>query len=196
MAETETSGGSGVGKKFGPLPVWAWAVLAGGALGLVWFLRKSAAAGSATQDKTGGDESGAEPTTIVPVNQGLGADQAQAILDAIKDLQGEISKEEEEEDEEEPPPKSTLPAPVHSKPPTPKPPPRPKPPTKPKPPPKARRYVVTKKWTKLHTPWQSTLWGIAKHEKIKGGWQQLQKINHMHGDPRTHLQPGVKVYLE
>lgn len=192
--EPEHGGGGGMSKKFGPLPVWAWAVLFGGAAGLVWFLRTKsngpAKADFGASDGGGESEGGAEPTNIVPVNQGLGAEQAQAILDAIKELQGDMSEEEEEE---KPPEKTTLPAPLPGKPPKP---PAPKPKPKPKPPPKARRSVITKKWTRLHTPWQSTLWGIANHYKIKGGWQHLQKINHMHGDPKTHLQPGMKIYLE
>lgn len=198
MAEREPErgggGGSGMGKKFGPLPVWAWAVLFGGGLGLVWFLRTRsngpAKADFGASGGSGESEGGDEPTNIVPVNQGLGAEQAQAILDAIKELQGDLSEEEEEE--EKPPGKTTLPAPLPGKPPKPPAPkPRPKPPRKP-----PRRYVTTKKWTKLHTPWQSTLWGIARHYKTPGGWQHLQKINKMHGDPKTHLQPGMKIYLE
>lgn len=193
MAEREPEhgggGGGGVGKKFGPLPVWAWAVLFGGGIGLVWFLRKQASSKAAADTSTTDTSAtAAEPTDIVPVNQGLGADQAQAILDAIKDLQGEVSKEEDEDEEEEKPKPTPLPAPLPGKPP-----PKPKPAPKPKP--KPRPYVVTKKWTTHNTPWQSTLWGIANHYHTKGGWQHLQKINHMHGDPRTHLKPGMKVYL-
>lgn len=189
MAEPERGGGGGIGKKYGPFPVWAWALIVGGGLGLVWFLR-SRSGGAAPADTEGADETegGAEPTTIVPVNQGLGADQAQAILDAIKELQGQISEEEEEEEPGKP---TTLPAPLPG--PAPKPPAKPKP----KPPPKKpRRYVITKKWTRLRTPWQSTLWGIANHYKTPGGWQRLQKINKMHGDPKTHLKPGMKIYIE
>lgn len=137
MAEREPErggGGSGASKKLGPLPYWAWALIVGAGAGILWYWRRNAGGGQvnpaagdmASQTET---EGGEPPTNIVPVNQGLGTDQAQAILDAIKELQGEISKEEEEDEEEEKPGKTTLPAPI------PKPPfPRPKPKPKPKPP--------------------------------------------------------------
>ena len=191
-----------MGTKYGPLPAWGWAVLIGGIGGLVWFLRRKPS-GAADQAAAGVAASAADPTTIVPVNQGLGAEQAQAILDAIKELQGEESKEVDDDDDDEPKPKPSAPSPTpgpvfHPPPPhgpgIPARPPKPIP--KPKPVPKPRKFVITKKWLPVRTPWQSTLWGIAQHYKTPGGWQRLQTINRMHGDPRTHLQPGVKVYLE
>ena len=77
------------------------------------------------------------------------------------------------------------------------PPPKPKPPTpgKPSDPSHHPKTVTVVKWTKHNTPWNSTLWGIAHHEHVKGGWQYLQKINHLKGDPKKALKPGVKIKL-
>lgn len=194
MAEPETGGGGGgggggMGRKIGPLPAWGWAVLLGGLGGIIYFLRRSQASASQSDSGNGAGTSddAEEPTTIVPVNQGLSEQQAQDILDAIKALQGD-------ESEEKPPPTTTLPAP------NPKPGPQPKDPTHkvptpPKPKPKPKTITVVKWHPSPHTPWNSTLWGIAQHEHVKGGWQALQRLNHLKGDPKKALKPGMKIKL-
>lgn len=173
---SRAGGGSGLSKKIGPLPVWLWAVIAGGGIGLVWFLRQKKSADTSAADESAGGSGEDSPTSLVPINEGLSETQFQDLLDAIKKMQG-------------PPSQSTQPQPI---------PPGSKPPTEHVPtPPKPHRpkTVTTVKWTKHNTPWNSTLWGIAHHEHVKGGWQYLEKINHMHGDPKKALKPGMKIKL-
>jgi hypothetical protein len=172
--------------------MWGWAVGLGAVVGLVFFLRK----GKSTTDATSAADSAAAgsgdttPTSLIPINQGLSQDQADAILAAIKKLHGAPSEDDDDDDDDDPPSKTTLPGKLPWPPPVikPKPVPRPKPRTPPK-------TVTVVKWTRDHTPWNSTLWGIANHEHVKGGWQYLQKLNHISGDPKKALKPGMKVRL-
>jgi hypothetical protein len=181
-------GGHGLGRKIGPLPMWGWAVGLGAVVGLVFFLRK----GKSTTDATSAADSAAAgsgdttPTSLIPINQGLSQDQADAILAAIKKLHGPPS-EDDDDDDDDPPSKTTLPGKLPWPPPV-----VVKPRPKPRQPPKT---VTVVKWTRDHTPWNSTLWGIANHEHVKGGWQYLQKLNHISGDPKKALKPGMKVRL-
>lgn len=178
--------GGGVGKKFGPLPVWAWAVLLGGGVGLVWFLRNrsasAAAASSATQQPTGADT----PTSLVPINEGLSEQQYRHLKDQIEDMNGPPSTDDDDDqddDDDKPKPKPPTP-----KPPTPKPKPKPKPPHQMHP-----GTVTVAKWNNRSAPWNSTLWGIANKEHVRGGYRTLQRINHIR-NPRT-IQPGQKIKL-
>jgi hypothetical protein len=187
---SRAGGGHGLGRKIGPLPMGAWAVILGGAVGLWFFWRRSGSKAADTQsaDSSAAGSGDTMPTSLVPINQGLSEDQYKSLLDAIKKLHGPDS----DDDDDDKPPTTTLPG----KPPGPKPkPPKPKPRPKPTKPPThhAPRYVTTVKWHRGHVPWNSTLWGIAEHEHVKGGWQYLQKINHLHGDPKTHLKPGMRI---
>jgi hypothetical protein len=163
-------------------------VILGGVVGLVFFLRKrSASTGdTSTADSAAAGSGDTSPTSLIPINQGLSEDQTQSILDAIKKLHGPPSDDDDDDDDDDKPPITTLPWP----PPVIKPKP-PKRPTVPKPP----KIVTVVPWTKTHTPWNSTLWGIATHEHVKGGWQVLQKINHITGDPKKALKPGMKIKL-
>jgi len=182
--EGHAHGGGGLGRKLGPLPVWAWAVIAGAGVGLVFFLRKrSSGADTSSADSAAAGSGEMTPTSLIPISEGLAQEQADAILAAIKKLQGADSDDDDDDLE-----KTTLPGKVTSPPPKPKPVPRPVPRKPPK-------TVTVVKWTRDHTPWNSTLWGIAQHEHVTGGWQYLQKINHLHGDPKKHLQPGMKIKL-
>lgn len=179
------SGGSGVNKKIGPAPIWLWAVGLGGLGGLVWFWRKNKSTGTAAADSSASGSGDTSSTTIMPINQGLSQDQTDDILGAIHKIHGPPSDDDDDDDDDEPPGKTTLPAPVDHKPPV----------VKPKPPPKRPKTVTVVKWTKDHTPWNSTLWGIATHEHVNGGWQYLQKINHLKGDPKKALKPGMRIKL-
>lgn len=135
MAESE-GGGTGLGKKIGPLPAWGWAVLVGGIGGIIWFLRKSQAASAAPPaDPNGAGTSGEPyaPTTIVPVNEGLAEEQTKEILAAIKALQGDDSTDDDDDDDgHKPSTQPTHTGPLPAKPPSNKPKPNPVP-TKPKP---------------------------------------------------------------
>lgn len=180
------SGGGGITKKKFGAPIWVWAVGLGGAVGLFYFWRrsKSSSTDTTSADSSSGGASGGSDTSLVPINEGLSEDQTQSILDAIKKMHGPPS-DDDDDDDDKPPTKTPLPAPVDHKPPV----------VKPKPPPKPPKTVTVVKWTKDHTPWNSTLWGIATHEHVKGGWQYLQKINHISGDPKKALKPGMKIKL-
>lgn len=87
------------------------------------------------------------------------------------------------------PGKPGTPAPPPGKPPV-------KPPVKPPPPPKkppAQKYetVTVARWTAKNTPWNSTLWGIATHYGVKGGYEALAKLNGIKNPNLIH--PGQKI---
>jgi len=74
------------------VPVWGWAVGGGLLVGLVyivWRQRQSAAADSTTADTT--STTGTQPTTILPMDQGLAQEQVDAIIAAIRDQLGPAS---------------------------------------------------------------------------------------------------------
>jgi hypothetical protein len=52
-------------------------------------------------------------------------------------------------------------------------------------------YVTVVKWTKTNPAWNSTLSGIAQHYHVKGGYQELAKLNGIH-DPNL-IHPGQKI---
>lgn len=90
MAEQD-DGGSGIGRKYGPLPAWGWALVIGGLVGVVYFVRqgnKAPAAAAATQAY---GDSNDERTTVLPVDSGLANAQFQQLMDAIRALQGDTS---------------------------------------------------------------------------------------------------------
>jgi hypothetical protein len=122
------------------------------------------------------------------MNEGLSQDQTDSILAAIRHMHGRPSEDDDDDDDDDPPSKTTLPGKLPWPGPKPKPVPLPKKTTPPK-------SVTVVKWTRDHTPWNSTLWGIANHEHVKGGWQYLQKLNHITGDPKKALKPGMKIKL-
>jgi hypothetical protein len=184
-------GGGGLNRKIGPLPMWGWAVGVGALVGLVFFLRKGKSVDTSAADSAAGGSGDTTPTSLIPISEGLAETQTQAILDALKKLQGPPSEDDDDDDDDDDkpthgtlpgkiPPGTRIPKPVPVKRPTPR---------------SSPKTVTVVKWTRDHTPWNSTLWGIAQHEHVKGGWQYLQKINHMHGDPKKHLQPGMKIKL-
>lgn len=180
-------GGGGITRKIGPLPMWAWAVGAGALVGLVFFLRRSKAADTSAADSAAGGSGDTTATSLIPMNEGLSQDQTDSILAAIRHMHGRPS-EDDDDDDDDPPSKTTLPGKLPWPGPKPKPVPLPKKTTPPK-------SVTVVKWTRDHTPWNSTLWGIANHEHVKGGWQYLQKLNHITGDPKKALKPGMKIKL-
>ena len=124
----QPSGGHGATRKLGPLPVWAWALIAGAGVGVIWFLRRGSSAAAApttaadpTQE-SGTDNSGA----------GMGDSQFNALWGALQTIQGELSKEDEgapvtgPTTPVTPPPKNGNPNPPPARTPTPKPIPKPK----------------------------------------------------------------------
>jgi nucleoid-associated protein YgaU len=61
------------------------------------------------------------------------------------------------------------------------------------PPKKGQKYktITVGRWNSKHAPWNSTLWGIAEHEHVKGGYKELAKINHIK-NPNL-IYPGQKI---
>lgn len=58
--------------------------------------------------------------------------------------------------------------------------------------PKQRYKTITvAKWNDRHAPWNSTLWGIADHYKVRGGYQRLAELNKI-SDPDL-IYPGQKI---
>ncbi|MGA5128805.1 LysM peptidoglycan-binding domain-containing protein [Streptomyces olivoreticuli] len=60
--------------------------------------------------------------------------------------------------------------------------------------PKTRyRTVTVGTWTSHKTPWNSTLWGIADHYKVAGGYQTLAKLNKIDNPNIIHPDQKIKV---
>lgn len=92
--------GGGLSKRKAGLPVWAWVVGGAVVVGVGYFYlrgRKAAAASTTAGDGTSTAGPPSEPTTILPVDQGLSQSQYDALRAQISDLQGEVSKEEKTE---------------------------------------------------------------------------------------------------
>jgi LysM repeat protein len=51
--------------------------------------------------------------------------------------------------------------------------------------------VVVAPWNPVSTPWNSTLWGIATHYKVAGGYQTLAQINDI-SNPSL-IRPGEQI---
>jgi nucleoid-associated protein YgaU len=69
-------------------------------------------------------------------------------------------------------------------------------PVKPKPPAAQYQTVTVGRWTATPgknnlAPWNSTLWGIAEHYKVQGGFQELAKLNGIKNPNLIH--PGQKI---
>lgn len=167
-APREGGGGNVLQQRMGPFATWVWLLIGTVAvLGYAYFRSRKTAA--ATTQATAGQ---AVPSQQVP--------------DII------IQNQEEPGEEATPPPPGSVP-------PTPPPPtgggggtkPPVKPPTKPPTKPPRYKIITVARWTEDHTPWNSTLWGIAQHEGVKGGWQELAKLNGIK-NPRL-IRAGQKI---
>lgn len=91
------AGGSFFQRRLAGVPVWVWIVGGAAVLGGVYYLyrQRQAAAAAAAAQNTSSSSSGQDTspyTTIVPVDQGLANEQYQALLDALKNLQGQPSQ--------------------------------------------------------------------------------------------------------
>lgn len=169
---SETSAFSGE-TKIGPLPAWAWAVGAGGLLGLVWFLRKPAktTGTDASSPTTQPVYTGSPTTTVMPVDQGLSDNQFKLLWDQLLKLQGQPST----------PPPSSGPPPGTTPPPFPTPPPVTIPSPVPTPPPSQPAPVQD-----LGTQWYSVKSGDSFSSiasRYGKSWQELWNYQ---------LQPGIR----
>lgn len=88
------------GRRVFGLPLWAVAVGVGALAGGWWFIRRarqqSTAADTSSGQATG---TGADTPTIVPVDQGLSESQYQALLSAIKGINGAPSTAPDDDDD-------------------------------------------------------------------------------------------------
>lgn len=176
-APREDQGGNVLQQRMGPFATWVW-LLIGTVLilGYAYYRNRKTAAAQTGQAAAG---------QTVP---------AQQVPDII------IQNQEEPGQEATPPPPGSVP-------PTPPPPTgggggthkpptgvtgQPKPAGPPRPVKKPQYKIVTvARWTEHNAPWNSTLWGIAQHEGVKGGWQELAKLNGIR-NPRL-IRAGQKI---
>ena len=163
-----TGGGNILTQRLGPLATWVWLLIATIGIGAIVLWQKHKGGTTATAQAQPGQTAG-----------------VQDVPDII--LQNYTTQTQTDTDTA--PPTTTKPPPVVTPPHVPGPPIK-KPPGPPKPPPKYRTITVAK-WTKTNTPWNSTLWGIATHFKVKGGYQALAKLNGIK-DPDL-IYPGQKI---
>lgn len=181
MDDDEHGGGTGhgLGRKIGPFPLGVWAVILGAGGGLVWMLKNRLSSSSAAADTTGTGSTSdtAAPTTITPINEGLGEQQYKDLLKAIKDRDGKPS---------EPTGGSTPPPPNPPGPPAPKPP-APKPtkpkPTAPKPKPKPKKLPTkpSSHWVTVKAGSGASFSSIAA--QYGHSWRDLWNYQ---------LEPGVR----
>lgn len=191
-SNSESSGGSILTRKTGPLANWVWmALLLLVALGFsLWQRNKAAVEPDANVDTTTTDTAldnqtpppvfilPQNPQPTVPVNVVVNnpANPAPATPPAA-------------------PPVAVKPAPTN-------PAPTPKPPAKPAP--ASYATVTVSKYTTKNPPWNSTLWGIAKHY---GYGATNTNFNSIWNDPKnaalkkkrgqpTKIQPGDKIYVK
>jgi len=189
--------GSIIWEKKGPLPVWAWALLALGlVLVVVWWRRNRSAASEANEAATGTDElpgdQGAPPVFIIPPGPigPPGPPGPPGVPGAPPYTRPDPSKPR-------PNPTPTVPpAPPGGGRPAP-----PKVPT-PKPAPPKGGYVSVTKWPDRTKPKESTLWDIANAWLPQGAAQWALIWNHplsadvkrKRGDVKR-IQPGDKLFV-
>jgi LysM repeat protein len=53
--------------------------------------------------------------------------------------------------------------------------------------------VTVAPWNPVSAPWNSTLWGIATHYKVSGGYQALAQINGI-SNPSL-IRPGEQIQV-
>lgn len=188
--EAEFNFAGAIGRKYGPLPGWAWAGLAGaGALGWRWWRARSAKAAGVDQsgtDATAADQG--ESAGLAASDQtGYGASFS-VLQSEIQDLQGAMARTNTTPTTT-PTTGSTTPTG------TVKPPPTTKPPAKPPTPTPAAKYttVTVGKFTEPNPPWDSTLSGIAAHYHVPGGYQALAKLNGIQNANLIHEGQKIKV---
>lgn len=159
-APAEPRGGNVLTQRLGPFATWVWLLFATIAILAYAFLGKKKTAAQQAQATAG---------------QSVAAQQVPDII---------IQNQEGNETEPAPQP-GTVPPSAPTPPTGPSiPPVRPpvRPPvssgggTGPKKPP-AYRIVQVARWNDENPPWNSTLYGIAQHYGVKGGWQTLAKLN-------------------
>jgi len=184
-------GGNILTQRLGPLATWVWLLIGTLIVGAIaLYLRHkagnktSAAAGQAAPGQTAGVQQvpdiilqnyeGANTQTVAPVTVNPAA------------------------------PPVTPPSQPAPEPPEPAEPPGRKPPGKPpvhqpvkaKPPAAQYQTVTVGRWTATPgknnlAPWNSTLWGIADHYHVQGGFQELAKLNGIKNPNLIH--PGQKI---
>lgn len=187
-AEPSGGGGNVFTRKIGPLSTWVWMVIAL-AIALVYYFYKKNQSSSTTSDQNSAENTpGGTDSSLVPqfVNQTYTNVSPPSVTVNNNGGSGKSN----------PPPKST------------------KPPAKGKPPKKSTKPPTTKGGQQYTTvtvgqwpsgsggspsasasggeaAWNSTLWGIATHYDVKGGYQALAKLNNI-SDPSL-IYPGQKI---
>lgn len=185
MEDDDDSAGGGFGgalhQKLGPFPTWIYLLVI--TIGLfAYYLVSKHKAGNGSSGATSGQAQPGEVTGD------------QNVPDYVfQNTTNVVEPPESNTISITNPPVSPPSAPSTPKPPT-APTPTPKPPAKTTTPPsKAQKYttVTVVKWTAQHTPWNSTLSGIADHYGVKGGYQTLAKLNGIK-NPNL-IYPGQKI---
>ena len=167
-APREESGGNVLQQRMGPFATWVW-LLIGTVLVLGYAYFRSRKSSAQPAQAAAGQAVPSQQVPDIIIQNQEGPDQ-----DATPPPQGSVPPTS-------PPPSgggggTKPPVKPPTKPPTG--PPSGKPPTGggTKKPPKFK-IVTVARWTEDNAPWNSTLWGIAQHEGVKGGWQELAKLN-------------------
>ena len=174
----EGGGGNVLTQKLGPLATWVWLLIGTTAVVIYYVIAKW------KQGKTTAATPAASPTT-----------SASQVPDYI--VQNYLGNTPTGAT----PPPAPPPAPPPPPPPPPTPPPTPPPAPPPKPPPAppaappkppAQQYTtVTVVPFGNPAPWNSTLWGIATHYNVPGGYQALAKLNNISNPNLIH--PGQQI---
>lgn len=86
------TGGTGLNKKIGGYPAWAWVTVTAGGVIVLWLWSRRKSAGS------GGTNSSTNPQYTPSGNEGLSTDQYEALLAQLRDIQASQSGESEDKD--------------------------------------------------------------------------------------------------
>lgn len=186
-SEPRQSGGNVFTRKIGPLSMWVWMLIAL-AIAVTYYLYKKNSANSTTSNQnTAANTPGGTDSSLVP----------QFVNQTYTDVSPpSVTVNNNQTNNNNPPTSSKPPAP------------------KPKPPPPKKKPPTTKGGQQYTTvtvgqwpsgsggspsasqsggnaAWNSTLWGIATHYNVKGGYQALAKLNSI-SDPSL-IYPGQKI---
>lgn len=199
-AAAPRGGGNMLTAKLGPLATWVWLLIGTVVVGgIALYLRhkQGSSPGTSTGQAAPGQTAGVQqvPDIILQDYAGSNTQTVTTPAAATAPPAPPVTPPSQPAPTPAPPPPASSGSGA-----TPTPPPAAKPPAPPKAgkakPPKKYTIVTVGKWTATPgknnlAPWNSTLWGIAQHYGVQGGYQELAKLNGI-SNPNV-IHPGQKI---
>lgn len=183
-------GGNLLTQRLGPLATWVWLIIGTVLIGIIYiFMKKKQGSSPATGQATPGQTTGVQNVPDIILQNYQGSNTQTVGPTTVNTTEPPVVPPSQP-----PPIKDPGPPPDNDTPP----PPGKKPPAKPpaKKPAAKYQWVTVGRWTSVPgkknlAPWNSTLWGIATHYGVKGGYQELAKLNGIANPNLIH--PGQKI---